>query len=237
MPEVSVIPSGEAALRVTGATGDRELDWRLVHGLSREIVARDVAGIHGCIPTYESTLIEFDPMTVTVDSVAELVTSALGQLDLDAPLRADPRHFDVPVLYGGEGGPDLDEVARIAGIPVDDVIALHTEPTYTIRCLGAPGGSPMLDGPAFGVPIPRLASPRPHVPQGAVSVAGRQATLTPAAAPGGWCVIGHTPHTVIDLDDPSLVPYAPGDTLRFRPVDAAEHARLVGTRLTAEDAR
>jgi allophanate hydrolase subunit 1 len=73
-----------------------------------------------------------------------------------------------------EYGPDLERVAEHVGLSVDDVVTLHTEKSYVIRCLGAPAGSPMMDGPDFTRPVPRLKDPRLSVPAGAVSVAGRQ---------------------------------------------------------------
>jgi KipI family sensor histidine kinase inhibitor len=228
---------GPAALRVSGISGDPEQDWRVVHHLARRLAERAEPGFVGCIPTYESVLVEFDPGAVTMDGMIERVDDALGAIDPAAPFSTEPRTFHVPVLYGGEGGPDLQDVAALTGLAAEEVIRLHQEPEYTVRCLGSPGGSPMLDGPAFPVPIPRLSSPRAKVPAGVVSVAGRQATIAPAPAPGGWCVIGRTPLTLLDLGREPLVPYAPGDRIRFHRIDEAEYARLEGRLLTAgEDA-
>lgn len=231
---VRTIPTGESAVRVTAATGNAEADWLLVHKLARHLTSAGVDGVAGCIPTYESVLIEFDPLVTTPATVAAYVHAVLPALDLMTPLTEDPRHFRVPVVYGGELGPDLEEVARITGLSVEDVIRAHTAPRYVIRCLGSPGGSPMLDGPDLPVAVPRLKSPRTSVPQGAVSVAGRQATITPAVAPGGWCVIGRTPLRVLALDEEPLVPYAPGDTISFERIDAEEFHRLDGRRLSPE---
>ncbi|GMA27212.1 5-oxoprolinase subunit B family protein [Arenivirga flava] len=235
MNGIEIAPCGPAALRVTGVSGDRERDWRTVHHLARGLAAEAPAGYLGSIPTYESVLVEFDALATTGARIRSVVDALLDAIDADAPLSERPRRFTVPVVYGGEHGPDLDDVARLTGLDAAEVVRLHGEPTYTVRCLGAPGGSPMLDGPAFPVPVPRLASPRTSVPVGAISVAGRQATLTPAVAPGGWCVIGRTPLRVMDLTQEPPVPYRPGDTLRFRAIDDAEFARLDGAMLRAEE--
>lgn len=231
-----VAACGPAALRVTGATGERERDWRLVHHLARRLADEQVVGVLGSIPTYESVLVEIDPAATDLQRVRAETERLIAAIDLDEPLSCAPRHFSVPVVYGGDSGPDLGRVAEITGLHTEDVIALHTEPLYTVRCLGAPGGSPMLDGPAFPVPVPRLASPRTNVPAGAVSVAGRQATITPARAPGGWCVIGWTPLAVMDLAEEPPVPYRPGDTLSFHRIDEATASRLAGARLQAGEA-
>lgn len=48
----------------------------------------------------------------------------------------------VPVCYGGEFGPDLEHVAQFHGITTDEVVRLHTEPTYLIAMLGFLPASP-----------------------------------------------------------------------------------------------
>jgi KipI family sensor histidine kinase inhibitor len=234
--DVRVAECGPCALRVSAHLGDRERDWRVVHKLSHGLAEHREPGLIGSIPTYESVLVEFDPASTTVASVAAHVHRLLDEIDPDEPLEAAPRSFVVPVLYGGPWQSDLDEVASLTGLDPDEVIRRHLEPTYTVRCLGAPGGSPMLDGPALPIPVPRLPSPRASVPAGVVSLAGRQATIAPASAPGGWRVIGRTPLTILDLAREPLVPYRPGDALRFERVDEAAFERLAGRALTPEGA-
>jgi KipI family sensor histidine kinase inhibitor len=222
---------GPAAVGVRGASGDAERDWRAVHHIARFLTDAAPVGLLDCIPTYDSLLVEFDAALTDLDLMVAHVHDAMVVVDADAPVNARPRHFEVPVAYGGEFGPDLDDVARIVGVTTDEIVRLHLAPRYVVRCLGAPGGSPMLDGPAFPVAVPRLSSPRAHVPAGKVSVAGRQATITPAAAPGGWRLIGATPVTLFDLTRETPVPYRPGDTVAFRRIDADEFDLLDGAAL------
>lgn len=232
MSIATIQATGESAVRVTGTTGDRERDWALVHKIARAVTGRGIDGVITAIPTYESVLIEFDARVTSGSAIDAVVRALLDDLDLDAPLQENPRLFVVPVLYDGA---DLADVAALTGLTEEQVIEAHSAPTYVIRCLGAPGGSPMLDGPPLPVPVPRLKSPRTHVPQGAVSLAGRQATITPAAAPGGWALIGNTPLTVLDLTAERLVPYEPGDLLRFERIDADRFAELRGIRLAPSE--
>ncbi|KAB1656329.1 allophanate hydrolase subunit 1 [Pseudoclavibacter chungangensis] len=230
---VRIAGSGAAAIRVSSDSGDRERDWRTVHLLADALARSGTSGLIGCVPTYESVLVEYDPFAITAAELTGTIESTLAGLDADRPLHDHPRHFVVPVRYGGELGPDLDRVAHLTGLAAEDVIRLHLEPLYTVRCLGAPGGSPMLDGPAFPVPVPRLASPRTSVPAGIVSVAGRQATVAPATAPGGWSGIGSTPLRILDLTREPLVPYRPGDTIRFERIDDERFEALRGHPLEA----
>ena len=227
-PRVQVFASGDAAVRAVAATGDGELDWRTVHGLSAWLDAAEIAGLRGTVPTYDSVLIEFDPLVTTAGQVEAFVQLGLQLLGGSPSAGRTPREFEVPVVYGGEYGPDLARVAEHQGITEEDVVALHSAKTYTVRCLGAPAGSPMMDGPDFPLPVPRLKDPRLSVPAGAVAVAGRQAVIAPAVAPGGWCVIGQTPLRVLSVEREPLVKYLPGDTLRFRPIPAGDFALYAG---------
>lgn len=230
---MEVYESGDAAVRVVATSPDRERNWAAVHALASWLETADIDGVHGAVPTYDSVLVEFDPYITSARQIRAFVLLGMRQLDfVHAPART-PRQFEVPVVYGGDYGPDLQKVADHEGLSVAEIIALHTATSYVIRCLGAPAGSPMMDGPDFPLPVPRLKDPRLSVPAGAVSVAGRQAVIAPAAAPGGWCVIGQTPLTVLNPAKQPLVPYMPGDLLRFYQIPAADFERFAGLELEA----
>ncbi|QCO96629.1 allophanate hydrolase subunit 1 [Arthrobacter sp. 24S4-2] len=225
---IEVHESGDSALRVVAVDADREANWTTVHRLAEWLESSGADGVHGAVPTYDSVLVEFDARTTSARQVKAFIQLGIRQLgNADTPVR-EPRGFEVPVVYGGEYGPDLEGVAEQQGLSAADIIRLHSAGSYIIRCLGAPAGSPMMDGPDFALPVPRLKDPRLSVPAGAVAVAGRQAVIAPATAPGGWCVIGQTPLTLLNLANEPLVPYMPGDTLRFMPIAAGDFARYAG---------
>jgi KipI family sensor histidine kinase inhibitor len=214
-------------VRVACPTSDRELAWHTVHALSSWLDGRrHLHHIRGTIPTYDAVLVEFDAEFTDHDTVRRLVQTAAPHAR-QQPSRT-PTTFDVPVVYGGEHGPDLIRVAEQQGLDPDRVVAIHTEQALVMRCYGSPAGAPMLDGPRFPYPVPRLSSPRPNVPAGAVAVAGCQAVVSARPAPGGWCVIGRTPRTLIDLNRTPLAAFAPGDTFRFFPIKPEEWAAYEG---------
>ena len=233
LPPVEVFESGDAALRVVASSADREANWATVHALAEWLDAAGADGVHGAVPTYDSLLVEFDPGVTSARQVRAFVLLGLRQLEFTGARTRAPREFSVPVIYGGEFGPDLERVAEQQQLPVEEIIRLHTTKAYVIRCLGAPAGSPMMDGPDFPFPVPRLKDPRLSVPAGAVSVAGRQAVIAPAAAPGGWCVIGQTPLSILDATAEPLVPYVPGDLLRFHRIQPQDFATYAGRKLEA----
>lgn len=226
--EFEISESGDSALRVVVSGGTAQAQWESIHVLSQRLDAQDIAGLHATVPTYDSVLIEFDPVLISSANLTSLINIVASQLPAINSTQSKPRHFRVPVVYGGEFGPDLEQVALQQGMSPSEIIALHTEKIYTVRCMGAPAGSPMMDGPDFPLPVPRLKDPRLSVPAGAIAVAGRQAVIAPAQAPGGWCLVGRTPLSLLDLGNDPLVPYAPGDTLQFFALAPEEFENYVG---------
>ncbi len=223
---VDMLDCGDSALRVVVDGPAASSAWRIVHGLAALLRQAAPQGLLGTLPTYDSLLVEFD--CARTDHAT--LRAAIGQLAdrIDGVPARTPRTFDVPVVYGGEHGPDLDAVAAHLDLSPDEVIARHTAEPLLIRCFGSPAGAPMMDGPAFGRPVPRLASPRPHVPAGAVAVAGHQAVVSACPAPGGWHVLGTTPLRMVVPDREPLAPYRPGDSLRFHAIDASDFEACAG---------
>ncbi|MEV6152500.1 allophanate hydrolase subunit 1 [Nonomuraea sp. NPDC052129] len=120
----------------------------------------------------------------------------------------------IPVVYDGE---DLDSVAELAGMSVDDVIARHTGRELVVGWLGFAPGFAYLTGLDPALHLPRLATPRTSVPAGSVAIAGPYSAIYPTASPGGWRLLGRTTTRIWDVDaePPSL--FRPGTRVRFEP--------------------
>jgi KipI family sensor histidine kinase inhibitor len=126
--------------------------------------------------------------------------------------------IEVPVLYGGEYGPDLEEVARLHSINGEEVVRLHSCETYTVYFIGFLPGFPYLGPLDTNLDTPRWESPRLEIKAGSVGIAGRQTGIYPLDSPGGWRIIGRTP---LKLFDPGANPparFSPGDKVRFIPL-------------------
>lgn len=152
-----------------------------------------------------------------------------GEREATASEHAAVRVVEIPVCYGGEYGFDLDAVAEHVRLSRDDVIARHAAAEYAVAMLGFAPGFPYLLGLDPALQMPRRATPRTRVPAGSVAIGGAQTGIYPRELPGGWHLVGRTPRILFDAqrDPPCLL--APGDRVRFRVIDAAEFARLVGT--------
>ncbi|MBI3145030.1 MAG: 5-oxoprolinase subunit PxpB [Pseudogulbenkiania sp.] len=169
------------------------------------------------VPGMNNLTVVFDPLTTDGEALlAELEQHWAGA----AEASLTPRDVAIPVHYGGDSGPDLGDVARHAGLSAADVVAAHSGAEYIVFFLGFQPGFAYLGGLPEELATPRRAEPRLSVPAGSVAIGGSQTGIYPAAAPGGWHIIGRTELTLFDplRDPPSLL--LPGDRVRFVPQEA-----------------
>lgn len=118
----------------------------------------------------------------------------------------------IPVVYDGE---DLPGVAELTGLPVREVVRLHTSTPWTVAFGGfAPGFGYLTGGPPE-LTVPRRAESRTRVPAGAVGLAGEYSGVYPRPSPGGWQLIGRTELELWreDRTPPALL--RPGVRVRF----------------------
>lgn len=128
----------------------------------------------------------------------------------------------IPVVYGGEEGPDLEIVAEHAGLTPQEVIELHTSVIYPVRMIGFAPGFPYLSGLPEAIHAPRKTTPRSFIPAGSVGIAGGQTGVYSISTPGGWQIIGRTTIALFlpDQQPPSLV--QAGDAIQFVAVERGE---------------
>lgn len=176
-------------------------------------------GILNLHPAFTSVLIDFDPLRHTHTEVERLLRERMAAIE--PPSHITPRTVEIPVVYGGEAGPDLEAVAEHAGLAPVDVVELHASAHYLVYFLGFAPGFPYLGGLPPELATPRLPSPRKRTPAGSVAIGGNQAGIYSVDSPGGWRIIGRTP---LPLFDPAAIPPSllqTGDHVRFVPVESA----------------
>ena len=191
-----------------------------VHALCARIRAQRPAWLRDLVPAYASLGVFFDPQRVAADAVEEWLRTMLhatpsGQSANTAPART----IDIPVIYGGDAGPDLESAAAELGLTAEEVAKRHASGEYTVAMIGFAPGFPYLLGLDPALALPRLATPRAAVPAGSIGIGGAQTGIYPRESPGGWRLIGRTPLALFDpsRDPPALL--APGDRVRFVATD------------------
>jgi len=192
--------------------------------LLRLLQSELVDGIRNLHPAYCSLLIKFDPLKLDHDQLQSILLPCLARLG-ETPLPA-PQQVEIPVCYGGEFGPDLNDVAAMHGITATQVIELHSSPIYLVYFLGFAPGFAYLGGLPEVLASPRLETPRAKVPQGSVGIGGNQTGVYPFPTPGGWRLIGRTPLALFRRSQTQMNLLQIGDHVRFRAVSSEEYAEF-----------
>jgi KipI family sensor histidine kinase inhibitor len=188
------------------------------------LAARKLDGVSDMVPTWRSLTVHFDPLQLDRETLAGHLLDAAQAPPRESALRT---RWQIPVVFGGEFGPDLAAVAQATRRSETGIVEALCAADLRVFLIGFLPGFPYLGELPDWLSLPRLASPRAAVPAGSLAIAGAQAAIYPWQSPGGWHLLGRTPVRLFDLTDPvrpALL--APGDSVRLKPVDGNEFQRL-----------
>lgn len=208
-PRISLL--GTSAL-LFDAPGQTELDTqRRIWALAEE--AGQWPEIREAVPGMNNVMLSFKRPPGSLASIGARLRSAWAS----APaLELEGRLIELPVVYGGEGGPHVADVVAHTGLSLDDIAEIHSAPIYHVYALGSHPGYCYLGGMDQRIATPRRKTPALKIPGGAVSIGGGQTGVSASPGPSGWNTIGSTEMRFFDpaSDPPALL--RPGDSIRFR---------------------
>ncbi|MCS7461189.1 5-oxoprolinase subunit PxpB [Paenibacillus doosanensis] len=233
-------PLGDSAVVIRLGDKIDTVVHRRVKALTAYLHACPFPGMIECVPSFVSVAVYYDPVqvlakqkerrcgwTTLFQTVCGLLAELIERIREEEAEPEAPRIVRVPVYYGGETGPDLDDVARHCGLEAEEVIRLHSGGTYTVYMIGFAPGFPYLGGMPERIAAPRRHTPRPLVPAGSVGIAGAQTGVYSVATPGGWQIIGRTPLRLFrpEADPPSFL--RAGDVVRFYPISLKQYEEFI----------
>lgn len=222
---IRFLPMGDQALHVMlGEQIDDATHQRVVR-LHQQVKKYPILGVTEWVPTYQAITFFYSPKIISYEQLcAEVEKRWLKIKDQATPTKT--RLIDIPVLYGDRFGFDLEEVAAYHQLDPEEVINIHTQPTYRVYMIGFTPGFPYLGGMSQRIATPRKKNPRHKVPSGSVGIADQQTGIYSLATPGGWNIIGRTP---IKLFDPKRNPpilLKMGDQIRFYRINYQEFQEI-----------
>jgi KipI family sensor histidine kinase inhibitor len=211
-----ILPSGDAAITVEFSRKiDAEANRRVL-ALDRTLAREPIAGVTETVPTYRSLLVHYDPVQIGFDALGDRLIE-LAQLPV--PASANARRWRIPVVYGGEHGIDLEDVAKTLDTTADDIVARHVAGDYRVAMIGFTPGWSYLSGLEDFLQMPRRQNPRLLTPAGTISIGGVQTGVQCLAGPSGWHLLGRTAVRTYQLHrDPTFL-LEPGDAVTFSAVD------------------
>ena len=219
-----LLAAGDAAVSVEVADEiSREANTRVLT-LERLLQDARLPGLVETLPTFRALLVTYDPLVLSWDRLRAVVEALAPRLE---HAKAPPgRRVELPCAYGGEYGPDLEEVARRLGVLAADVVRLHADAEHYVYFIGFTPGLPYMSGQPAALTIPRLDRPRTKTPAGSVGIGGSQTSIYSVESPGGFWVLGRTPLRLYDPGAADPILLRAGDRVRFRPIDAAEFGEI-----------
>jgi len=239
---MTLAPLGDSAVVATlGRTID-ELTLLRVRSLAAALELEKSPVIIDVVPAYTTVTVFYEIVPAGMaaqspyDRICSIVTDCwhkvedrwpdllreAGENPTQSATHQDAAVIEIPVCYGGECGPDLEEVAHASGLAVDEVVSLHSRVTYHVHAIGFTPGFPYLAGLDEKLHMPRRATPRVSVPAGSVGIGGKQTGVYPVSSPGGWQLIGRTPRRLFNVEHRPPALLHVGDRVRFRPISEQE---------------
>ena len=94
-----------------------------IRKLALLLEGKNIQGIIEWVPTYTSLTVFYNPEILNYSSLISLLKDLItGSEQENLP---PPEKIVIPVLYGGESGQDLDNVASVNNLTIEDVIKIH----------------------------------------------------------------------------------------------------------------
>ena len=239
LPPPRLLPSGDSAITVEFSRNIDDAANRRVLALDRAMASTPIEGVTETVPTYRSLLVHYDPVQTSFDALGEQILT-LAQLPVPATTKA--RRWRIPVVYGGEHGVDLEDVAKTLKTTPDDIVARHVAGDYRVAMIGFTPGWSYLSGLEEFLHMPRRQNPRLLTPAGTISIGGIQAGIQCLAAPSGWHLLGRTPVRTYQLHRNPTFLTEPGDRVTFFAIDhktfeeqdrAAEAGEIIAEQVVA----
>ena len=191
--------------------------------LITHLIRNPINGVVNIHPGYSSILLTLDEMTNIGDTIRVLENI------FDVVQNSEPPEeilVEVPVLYGGNYGKDIQRVVQFSKLSEGEIIQRHQAGNYLVYFLGFSPGFPYLGGMDQDLTTPRIQTPRKRVPQGSVAIAGGQTGIYPFSSPGGWNLIGRTPLKIFNISNPHNSLIQMGDKVQFKSISKDEYERL-----------
>lgn len=208
--------AGDAALIIQWDLPPSPALTRLIAGLKFKLDERKDRGVIDTASAYTSLLLYYDPLTVEYNAlVKEIRTMLRGDLSDDVTIGRN-KTINIPVFYGDEYGPDLEYIAILKNMSVEEVIKIHCQAVYFVYMIGFLPGFPYLGFVDDRIATDRKNRPRRHVSAGSVGIAGRQTGIYSFDSPGGWQLLGRTPVKLFKPESSQFLFY-PGDRVIFIP--------------------
>src|ERR1700761_4677104 len=156
----------ERAVSIAFGDSISEQTLQRISNFNHLLQQKPLPGMYTTVPAYTTLSIFFDPLQVIqADDLSgstcfERVSDYLTKIEItDSRLSPKGDLITIPVCYGGEVGPDIEEVGAMHKLSTEKVIELHSSVIYTVCMIGFVPGFAYLGGMPEVLATPRKATP------------------------------------------------------------------------------
>ena len=126
--EAKFLISGDSAISVQmGSEISLEVN-QLVRMLFLDLTKNPIEGIVEMVPTYASLMVHYRPEKIRYDQLKEEIERRL--LSMEQVEEESHIVKEIPICYGGELGPDLEDCAAYENVSVEEFIRMHSGHEY-----------------------------------------------------------------------------------------------------------
>src|SRR5882672_2924815 len=223
MDDFRILPAADSALVIEfGSAIDRKTSDRVL-ALAETLTQAGLPGATEIVATFRSLSVNYDSLLTTGRELEAAIRALVQRSGTSSQAR---QLWDIPVCYDPSYAPDIEDVAKTAGLTVAEVAALHAGTQYHVYMIGFVPGYPYMGDLPTKLRLPRRLDPRTRVPPGSLAIATSMTAVYPYESPGGWHLIGTSPVRFFDPESAKGALLGPGDAVKFRAVTAAEFSRI-----------
>ena len=215
MPLTYKIASVDAILIIFGEVISKEVSDRVL-ALYHHLKAMPLEGIIEIIPSYTTLYLQFDLFAYSHETLFTQIEACA--LEVEGTSLSLGREITIPAYFDPSVGLDLERVASLHGLSIDEVIRIYTQHTYRVYTIGFAPGYAYMGSVDTRIATPRLATPRAQIPKGSVAIANTQCAVYPEASPGGWNILGRTAINMFDKSIEGFSYLQAGDRVRFESI-------------------
>jgi inhibitor of KinA len=228
MPQPLIFNCGDRGILLQFGAGISPKVNRRVQKFFLWLRNNGIPGIIEAVPGFRTLLIYYDPLVIQIKDLKNQIRRISEEIEsMEWDTGGETKNVTIPIVFGGEFGPDLESVAHFHGIEKEEVIKLFLKPDYKVHMFAFAPGFPLLASVHRKIATPRLKDPRAKVPIGSVGIGRVQVSIYTQELPGGVQLIGRTP---LKLYEPqrSLLPrlLTIGDTVRFKRIDEEKYKQI-----------
>ena len=219
MTQPRFVPVADQALLVEfGQTVDDETNLS-VQMLDQALARTPPEGLIEVVPAFVNLVVVFDP---TLTDHGAIQQEVLACLDERSEQIGNNTVRDVEVCYDAELAPDLEDIARQAGMSSEAVINAHLAGDFHVVMYGFAPGYAYMAGVPEALHLPRKTAAVRDVPEGSVLIAGPQCLVSTICMPTGWWRIGRATTPILTGDSQKPFLFDVGDPVRFQRINRSE---------------